>query len=104
MNNRFTVRIELHKIAPDHEVYNILHEEMENAGFLRTIKGNDGAVYNLPHGEYNIVGNYTAEHVFQKAKNAASLTEKEYSVIVTPSDGRYWTGLQKVLPKLKRAS
>lgn len=94
---RFTIRVELFDTNDGtSEEYDILHKAMEAAGFSRTIVGNDGVKYHLPPAEYNVVGEFTPENVRQAACDAAAKTGKKYSVLVTPSDGRYWQNLKPV--------
>ena len=101
--DRFTVRVELFDTDDGtSEEYDILHEQMETKGFTRTIiSGDDGTEYQLPPAEYNLIGNYAAEDVRDMASLAAAATGKKYSVLVTPSTGRYWVGLKKVKNKVK---
>ncbi len=91
---RFTTRVELHDA--DSDDYETLHNEMALAGFTRTIISDSGIEYHLPPGEYNLLSNDTGDHVRLLATNAAIATSKKYSIIVTPSDGRYWINLQQV--------
>ena len=91
----FTVRVELHD-DPTSEDYDTLHEAMENEGFSRIIKDSKGTEYHLPDAEYIISGSFTKQNVLQKAKNAASQTGKDYSVLVTESNGRTWYNLKSI--------
>lgn len=95
MNDRFTTRVLLHDA--DDDDYETLHEAMEDEGFTRTLEGNDGIEYHLPQAEYNRIGNLTGEDVRSAAVRAAKTTGKKHAVLVTPSSGRYWTGLDKVI-------
>lgn len=89
---KFTVRIELH----DTDDYEPLHEQMERREFLRTIEANDGSVYHLPPGEYNQISDRTAREVRAAATAAIRATGKKGAILVTPSSGRYWRGLDEV--------
>lgn len=91
---QFTTRVVLHKA--DWEHYEALHGFMQLAGFSRTIKSDDGITYHLPDAEYDYSGQVTKAQVLEKAKAAAARTGKTYSVLVTESAGRTWTGLTKV--------
>ena len=61
MSNKFTVRVVLYK-AEDND-YEILHSEMNDRSFSRTIMGNDNIEYYLPDAEYNKIGNFTGEQI-----------------------------------------
>jgi len=94
---RFTTRVELH-IEEDEdrsEVYDILHEAMEDEGFARTIKDSDGKTLKLPDAEYNYEGVITIGEVLAKAKSAATTTEHESEILVTEAIHRKWHGLKK---------
>lgn len=91
---KFTTRVELH--SADSDDYDTLHEEMKNEGFTRTITSGDGIEYHLPTAEYNYEANITRDGVFKKAKSAAGKTGKNYSLLVTESEGRTWYNLDKV--------
>jgi hypothetical protein len=93
---KFTVRIELHDVHDNAEEYEILHQSMETSGFSRTITDSkSGTIYKLPRAEYNAIGNYTREKVMAVAKAATKKTGRDFSVLVTPSPGRYWYNLEK---------
>lgn len=96
MNNKFTVRIVLLDTENDWEIYDKLHKAMEKEGFSKTIIGNNGKEYHLPDAEYNLIGEYSAENVMNMSKRAAATTGREYSVLITPSSGRYWHNLKPV--------
>lgn len=57
----FTVRIALYQATWDD--YNVLHAAMEQRGFSRQIKADDGRTYCLPWAEYNGTGNLTCSQV-----------------------------------------
>lgn len=95
MKSKFTVRVELLNIEYDNSAYSILHQAMEDAGFTKTIKGSDGAVYNLPPAEYNYVGTKTAEEILDLAGSATLKTKHKSAILVTESSGRKWRGLEK---------
>ena len=83
---KFTTRVELH--GADSEDYEILHEEMENQGFSRTITSDEGIIYQLPEAEYNIEGDFEIEQILAAAK-----TGKEFGVLVSLATKRKWYGL-----------
>jgi len=91
---KFTTRVELHSATP--EDYEELHTAMKAEGFLRTIKSDDGKLYELPTAEYNKLGNYTIKQVFDSAVRAAKKTGKSHGVIVSEAVSRKWIGLIEV--------
>lgn len=92
---KFTTRVEL--INATSEDYDLLHNEMENKNFTRTIvSDNDKIEYYLPPAEYNRDGNYTRQQTLDAAKVAASETRKKYRILVTESAGRIWYNLEEV--------
>jgi hypothetical protein len=90
----FTTRVELHNAT--WEDYETLHTAMESAGFSRTITSDDGITYQLPTAEYNVVGNYTIQQVFDAAWTAAGSVGKKYAVLVSEAAKRRWNGLSVV--------
>jgi hypothetical protein len=95
MNDKFTKRVLLH--YGDDEDYETLHREMEKEGFSRTIINNDGTEYHLPQAEYNKIGSYSGETVRASASRATAVTGRKFAFLVTPSTGRYWTGLDNIV-------
>lgn len=91
---QFTTRVVLHNA--DWKNYEALHGFMQLEGFKRTITSDDGTTYHLPDAEYDYSGQLTRAQVIEKAKAAAARTGKTYSVLVTESAGRTWSGLTKV--------
>lgn len=91
---KFTTRVELH--AANADDYENLHKAMKAEGFLRTIKSDDGKIYELPTAEYNKTGNYTTQQVIDSAEKAAKTTKKSYGVIVSEATNRKWNGLKQV--------
>lgn len=89
----FSVRVELHGDDPD---YDLLHDEMEKAGFNRTIKGESGNVYHLPDAEYNYRASLSKGIVADRAYAIANRVKEKPSILVTESNGRYFKGLKKV--------
>lgn len=91
----FTVRVELHNA--DSNDYENLHQEMEAAGFSRTITTTSGEVYQLPNAEYSYTGDKTTEQVRDLASDTAKKVKANPAILVTKSDGtRRWSGLNKV--------
>lgn len=106
---RFTTRVEIH--GAQNGDYEKLHESMEAAGFTRTITVKENrydpdleieievdVTYALPTAEYNYVTNNkktTQQNVLEKARNATSPLKKKFSILVTKSDGRSFSGLEE---------
>jgi hypothetical protein len=91
----FVVRVELHGAAPMD--YQKLHHAMTEAGFDYRVTGTDGVNYRLPTAEYYIEIQSTPEMARWRAANAAAVTGKGFSVLVTPVGGLlYWQNLQRV--------
>lgn len=82
---RFTIRIELHGAEPND--YPALHKAMEHAGFLCTITSTEGIVYKLPKAEYSLIGPYTFDQAFAKAKKAAATIGEPLSILATEVAG-----------------
>jgi hypothetical protein len=89
----FTVRVELHSAI--WQDYDTLHQEMGKEGFSRAIRGNDGAVYQLPTAEYVANVNATSSQVLEAAKRAAARTGKAFEVIVAETLNWAWYGLSR---------
>lgn len=90
--NKFTTRVELHHA--NHDDYDTLHTAMGKLKFHRTILDtNTNIRYHLPTAEYNSHGDISLNAVLNLAEKAAASTGKKYSIIVTQSGGRLWTGL-----------
>ena len=99
----FLVRVFLHH-ADSSLIYDLIHEQMEDSRFKRTINGDDGVVYDLPNAEYlyeSLSVNVKPQSVFNKASQAIdrcieAVNEKiEYSLVVTNADSILWKGLKK---------
>lgn len=91
----FTTRVELHDVEGSD--YDTLHEAMEAQGFSRhVVDGKTGIRRHLLMAEYSISGRFTLVQVRKKAQDAASVTGRSFSVLVTESKGRSWSGLKKV--------
>jgi hypothetical protein len=87
----YLIRIELHSATYDN--YVTLHAEMAKRAFSRTVKGDNGLVYNLPTAEYHYSGSRTIEQVLQSAVDAANATGKASGVIVADAKQLQWQGL-----------
>lgn len=66
----FIVRVQLHG-SPAWADYDNLHKAMEAAGYSRTIYGDDGQRWALPHAMYVLNGSSTARTVCDHAKTIA---------------------------------
>ncbi len=91
---RFITRVELHGIRHDAAEYTKLHAEMEKRGFSRTIRSSEPKTYKLPPAEYFLDANWTSQQVLDAAKQGAAAVVKDYSVLVTESNGSTWYNLQ----------
>ena len=89
----FLVRVVLHGANNDN--YESLHAKMEQLGFLRTIKGSDGIIYDLPHAEYSIVSAHSAGQVRDYVRGAADATGKTNAVLAIEYTAASWIGLAK---------
>lgn len=88
----FTTRVVLYDADWD-DYTQVLHPAMAKHGFKRTVTSDDGQTYDLPDAEYNFVGDLTRKDVLERAKAAAAMTKKKYSILVTESAGRAWSNL-----------
>ncbi len=70
---------------------------METAGYRRIVTSDDGAVYQLPNGEFDLVANGAATQVMEHAHRVASgvKSRPEPSIFVTQASFRAWR-----LPKI----
>lgn len=92
----FTTRVLL-RGNPEESEYDTLHKAMVNKGFSKIIESDEGVQYNLPHAEYNISGDYTRSEVLSLAKDAVrSLPSRTAEILVTESNGRTWSNLQRL--------
>ena len=90
----YTVRIELH--AATYDDYETLHTAMQSAGFSRTIKSDNGTIYQLPTAEYSVSSDGDVNAVLKAASNAAARTGKNYGALVTAAGPRAWIGLTQL--------
>ena len=93
---QFITRVELHGVNHDHSSYQVLHEAMKAAGFLRTITGSNNTAYHLPTAEYNLINSLTLLQVLELAKAAAATTGKQYSVLTSHINQATWYNLPQV--------
>lgn len=90
----FMTRVELH--GANYQDYVNLHAHMTHEGFTNRIRGNDGAVYQLPPAEYDLTANCTLDQAREKASRAAQKTLKTFAVVVSMYTSAAWMGLGKV--------
>jgi hypothetical protein len=93
--SNFTTRVELHHPVGVQD-YETLHAAMEQAGFSRTIRGDNGVWYHMPYAEYDYSGSASADQVRAAAVLAAGRTGRTFAVLVTESQRRAWQGLAPV--------
>jgi hypothetical protein len=86
---RFTTRIQLNG-EPSRRDYELLHAAMKEKGFLQTITGRDGTVYQLPHAEYNCESDLPIVEIRDAARAAAKTVWSDVNILVTKSAGRSW--------------
>ena len=81
MDTNYIVRVELH--SGTWNDYEVLHASMQQRGYLRTIKGNDGMTYQLPTGTYVVEGsNSSLQNALTVATQAAAETGRQSWVMV----------------------
>jgi len=97
----FTVRVDLE--YGDWFDYESLHEGMSSAGFCRQITADNGVVYQLPVGEYSIVGEFTNRQVMEMAKWAAKKAGRKACILLSHATSRTWSGLKTVRPAQENA-
>jgi hypothetical protein len=69
---------------------------MQRRGYVRTITGEDGAIYQLPTGTYFVTGTSAVlSVVLNAAVDAANETGKQSAVFVTDWQSARWYGLAK---------
>jgi hypothetical protein len=93
--NSFITRVELH--GANWQDYENLHSYMAAARFYRTIKGDDGVIYQLPTATYSSHGNLSAREVRELAMSTAARTGRRAWVLVTETKSNYWQ-LQPISP------
>lgn len=89
----FTIRVELVNAPAD--AYERLRAELENKGFTRKIRSNDGTEYILPQAEFNFSGSIPKSEVLELAKQAVATAGSPARLLVTESAGRTWHNLTR---------
>ena len=93
---KFIVRIVLHGVKEDADVYEDLHAKMEKQKYFRWIKGSNGKFYKLPPATYQAKGSeWTAEMIREEVKKIANDTGYKNSVLVTESVRSVWIDLDE---------
>ena len=88
----FIARVELHSAS--YADYENLHLYMQQRGFVRTVRSDDGATYQLPTGTYASASALSSTAAaLQGAVSAANETGKTSSVIVVDWNSARWQGL-----------
>jgi hypothetical protein len=88
----FIARVELHSAS--YEDYESLHANMQQRGYPRSIKGDDGKTYQLPTGTYVSSAHFpSSPAALQAAVAAANSTGKSSAVIVAEWNSASWQGL-----------
>jgi len=87
----YLVRVELH--GASYSDYENLHRAMAARGFSRTLRGSDGALYQLPTAEYVIDTTQASDAVRSQAGAAAASTGCSHGILVARYDWAWWSGL-----------
>ncbi len=90
----FIARVELH--GGSAEDYSILNNAMAAIGFSRAVPGDNGAVVQLPSGQFFGIGELTASQVSEFAQGAALKTRKGFAIFVSDFTTAAWFGLDPV--------
>ncbi len=90
----YIVRIELNG-SPSWQQYERLHGLMRKAGFSRTVRGDSGMVYDLPHAVYYCDTTASRNQVWQAADGATKQVWKGYQILCIESSGMTFSGLQQ---------
>ena len=89
----YTTRVELHSAS--YQDYERLHAAMEQAGFSRTIRSDQGVRYQLPTAEYDCTAD-GIDGVLNAAQQAATTTGCGHAILVSEAPRRSWIGLPTV--------
>lgn len=88
----FIARVELHSASYDD--YERLHLYMQQRGYLRAIKNDEGKTYQLPTGTYVSSGRFSSgNEALIAAVAAANVTGKNSAIIVADWNSASWQGL-----------
>ena len=92
--SHYIIRIELNSEAI--QDFLVLHQEMENKGFERTIKTGLGKKYHLPRATYRIVTNLDKDSILNQAKESVKVTGRNGEILVIEYSNSCWDGLKPV--------
>jgi hypothetical protein len=94
----YTVRVESLTTKGDDDGYEELDGVMVAAGFFKTIQlTSSSAIYELPTGEYNWIGEMNIAMILEAVVNATARISKKTRILVTKVDGiREWYNLKQV--------
>lgn len=84
----YMIRIVLH--GADGEEYDQLHEEMEAAGASRSIRADDGKLYDLPNAEYYLETERLGADVRDIVVEIAAAIRPDPSVLVCKATAFFW--------------
>jgi hypothetical protein len=91
----YMARVELH--SANWNNYEVLHAAMQRRGFLRTIRANDGKVYQLPTGTYAAEKTTSSlQNALDAATAAAQETGLQAWILVADWNSASWRGLNQV--------
>ena len=98
----FTVRVELNSATV--QDYVRLHGCMENAGFSRTIRADDGRLFHLPPAEYALEGSaFALSDVHHLVEHVIARAECRGEFLITEALGRSWSLKSAASPELTNA-
>ena len=92
----FMTRVVLHDAGSDREIYEELHQYMEEEGFTRLLQADLGE-RQLPDAMYDYRTNeeITSAQVRDRAKAAAAKTGKRHAVLTVRYSALAWSGLER---------
>ncbi len=94
MTSSFLVRVELYG-SPSEAHYQRLHSLMSKLGFSRTIRGDDGRVYDLPSATYYLESSYDATQVRTSVRLPVASVWRNSAVLVSRTTTNCWSGLRE---------
>jgi hypothetical protein len=91
----FIARIELHP-ADQEQDHSAVHAAMEQVGFSRIYRAQDGVSYHLPASEYCINSERTVEEILEQARHAARKITSQFMLLVSDTNRIAVAGLVPV--------
>ncbi len=95
MSTKYLTRVELNNVGSGdtRQLYTTLHSHMEAQGFRRTVKADDGRIYQMPAGTYLIETHAGVEQVRDTAHAAVARTGRTAEIFTCERGGSAWVGL-----------